>query len=70
MGIIIDIIKINFFILANHFSAVKELNNELNRRLYNLNENVFTAEIIKINLSTFYDYIYLMIEVKLKIKDF
>jgi hypothetical protein len=63
-------IKINFFISANHLLAVEELDNRLNGRPFKLNENIFIAELIKINLFTPYNHIYLMIEIKFKIKEY
>jgi hypothetical protein len=62
--------KINSFILTNHPPAVEKLNNGLDGRPSKLSENMSTAELIKINFSTFYSYIYLIIEVKFKIGDF
>jgi hypothetical protein len=62
--------KINLFILVNHPPAVKKLNNGLNGNSFKLNENIFIAELIKINFSTSYSHIYLMIEVRFKIEDF
>jgi hypothetical protein len=62
--------KINFLISANYSSAVKELDNGLNERLFKLNGDIFIAELIKINFFTPYDYIYLMIEVRLKIREY
>jgi hypothetical protein len=67
MEITINIIKINFFISVNYFPAVKKLDNGLNERLFKLNKNIFTAELIKINFSIPYNYAYLMIEIRLKI---
>jgi hypothetical protein len=63
-------IKVNPFILINYSPAVEKLNNGLNGRSFKLNENIFTAKLIKINFSTPYNYIYLIIEVRLKIRDF
>jgi hypothetical protein len=62
-------IKINLFILTNYFSAVEELDNGLNERSFKLNENIFIVKLIKINFSTFHDYIYLIIKIKIKIED-
>jgi hypothetical protein len=67
---IINMIKINPFISANHSPAVKKLDNGLNGCLFKLSENIFIAGLIKINFSTLYDYAYLIIEVRLKIGDF
>jgi hypothetical protein len=67
MGTIINIMKINSFISANHFFAVEKLDNGLNGCSFKLNENIFTVGLIKINFFTPYGYIYLMIEVRLKI---
>jgi uncharacterized protein YkvS len=66
---IINIIKINFFILANYPPAVEKLNNGLDGRLFKLNENIFIVKLIKINFFTFYGYTYLIIEVRFKIRD-
>jgi hypothetical protein len=66
---IINIIKINPFISTNYLPAVEKLDNELNGRSSKLNENIFTAKLIKINFSTPYNYVYLIIEVKFKIED-
>jgi hypothetical protein len=66
---IIDVIKINPFISTTYFPAVEKLNNRLNGYPFTLNENIFTAKLIKINLSTSYNHAYLMIEVRLKIED-
>jgi hypothetical protein len=49
VGMTINMIRINFFISANHSPAVEKLNNGLNGRLLKLNEDIFTAELIKIN---------------------
>jgi hypothetical protein len=62
-------IKINPFTSVNHPPAVEKLYNGLNRRLFKLNENISTAELIKINFSTSYSYIYLIIEIKFKIRN-
>jgi hypothetical protein len=43
---IVNMIKINHFILANHPPAVEKLNNGLDGRLSKLNEDIFTAELI------------------------
>jgi hypothetical protein len=67
---IINIMKINSFTSVNYLLAVEELGNGLNGRLFKLNENTSTAELIKINFSTPYDYIYLMIEIRFKIKKY
>jgi hypothetical protein len=69
MGIIIDIMKVNLFILINYLSAVEKLDNGLDGRLFKLNENISIAELIKINFSTPYGHAYLIIEVRLKIGD-
>jgi hypothetical protein len=61
--------RIILFISANHFPAVEKLNNGLNERSSKLNENIFIVKLIKINLFTSHDYIYLMIEIKFKIED-
>jgi hypothetical protein len=70
MGIIINILKVNLLILTNHPPAVKELDNGLDGRLFKLNENIFIAKLIKINLFTFYGHTYLIIKVKFKIGNF
>jgi hypothetical protein len=62
-------IRINSFILANYLLAVEKLNNGLNEYLSKLNEDILTAELIKINFSISYNYVYLIIEVKFKIGD-
>jgi hypothetical protein len=67
---IINIIRINFFILINHSLAVEELGNGLNGRLSKLSGNISTAELIKINFFTPHGYAYLMIEVRLKIREY
>jgi hypothetical protein len=41
--------KINLFILTKYFPAVEKLDNGLNGRLFKLNEDIFTAKLIKIN---------------------
>jgi hypothetical protein len=69
MGTIINIIKINFFILINYFPAVEKLNNGLNEYSSKLNGDMFTTELIKINFFTPHDHIYLMIEIKFKIRE-
>jgi hypothetical protein len=66
VGTIISIIRINLFISVNYFPAVEKLNNGLDGRSFKLNENIFTAELIKINFSRL-SHTYLMIEVRLKI---
>jgi hypothetical protein len=70
MGTIINVIKVNFLILVNYFPAVEELDNGLNGRLFKLNEGILTVELIKINFFTPYSYIYLIIEVRLKIGEY
>jgi hypothetical protein len=65
----INIMRINFFISANHSSAVKKLDNGLDEYLFKLSESIFTVKFIKKNFSTFHDYIYLIIEVRFKIRD-
>jgi hypothetical protein len=70
MGRIINMIKINPLILINYPLAVKKLNNELNGRLFKLSGNISTAKLIKINLSTPYGYIYLIIEIRFKIREY
>jgi hypothetical protein len=70
MGTIINIIKINSLISINHPLAVEELDNGLNEYLSKLNENILTAELIKINFSTPYNHIYLIIEIRFKIKEY
>jgi hypothetical protein len=67
MGTIIDIMKINFLILVNHFFAVEELGNGLNGYSFKLSGNIFIVGLIKINFFTPYGYIYLMIEIRFKI---
>jgi hypothetical protein len=67
---IIKIIKINFLISINYLSAVEELDNGLNEYSIKLNESILTAELIKITFSTPHNYIYLMIEVRLKIGEY
>jgi hypothetical protein len=69
MRMTINIIKINLFISVNHSPAVEKLNNGLNERSFKLNENRFIAELIKINFFMFHDHIYLIIEIRFKIKD-
>jgi hypothetical protein len=70
MKTIINIIKINFLILANHLPAVKKLDNGLNGRLFKLNESIFIAKLIKINFSTPHNHAYLIIEIKFKIRGY
>jgi hypothetical protein len=70
MGTTINMIKINFLILINHSFAVEELDNGLDRYSFKLSENIFTAGLIKINFSTPYNYIYLIIEVRFKIEEY
>jgi hypothetical protein len=70
VGTTIDIMRINFLILINHPLAVEELDNGLDGRPFKLNESIFIAELIKINFSTPYSYIYLMIEVRFKIGEY
>jgi hypothetical protein len=65
----INIIKINLFISVNHSPAVEKLNNGLNGRSFKLSENIFIAELIIINFLTFHDHIYLIIEIRFKIRD-
>jgi hypothetical protein len=67
VGTIINIMKIIFLILINYFLAVKKLDNGLNERSFKLSGNISIAKLIKINLSTPHNYIFLMIEVRLKI---
>jgi hypothetical protein len=62
-------IRINFFILINYPPAVEKLNNGLNERLFKLNKNIFTVKLIKINFSTSHNHTYLIIVVKLKIRN-
>jgi hypothetical protein len=42
----------------------------LNGRSFKLNEDISIAELIKINFSTLYNYIYLIIEVRFKIEKY
>jgi hypothetical protein len=70
VGTIINIIRINLFILINYLLAVEELDNGLNEYPSKLNENISTAELIKTNLSTPHDYAYLIIEIRLKIEKY
>jgi hypothetical protein len=70
MGTIINMIKINFLILANYSFAVEKLDNGLDGRLFKLSGNILIAELIKINFFTPHNYIYLMIEVRLKIEEY
>jgi hypothetical protein len=65
----INIMKVNFFISINHSPAVEKLNNGLNGYSFKLNENISTVKLIKINLFTSYNHAYLIIEIKLKIRD-
>jgi hypothetical protein len=65
---IINIIRVNFFISANYLPAVEKLNNGLNGRPFKLNENISTAKLIKINFSTFHNYIYLVIKLDSRLK--
>jgi hypothetical protein len=65
----ISVIKINPFISINYPPAVKKLDNGLNEYLFKLNEDISTTKLIKINFSTLYGYIYLMIEIRFKIGD-
>jgi hypothetical protein len=67
VGTIINMIRINFFILTNHSPAVEKQNNGLNGRPFKLSENIFIAGLIKINLFTSYGHAYLIIEVRFKI---
>jgi hypothetical protein len=62
--------KVNFFISVNYSPAVEKLNNGLNGRSFKLNEDISIAELIKINFSTLYNYIYLIIEVRFKIEKY
>jgi hypothetical protein len=64
---IINMMRVNPFISVNYSSAVEKQNNGLNGYLFKLNENIFTAKLIKINFFTSYNYIYLIIEVRFKI---
>jgi hypothetical protein len=66
---IINVMRINFFILINYSPAVEKLDNGLNERLFKLSENISTVELIKINFFASYNYIYLKIEVRFKIRD-
>jgi hypothetical protein len=66
MGTIINMIRINFLISANYLLVVEKLNNGLNGRLFKLSGSMPIVELIKINLFTSYNHIYLMIEVKFK----
>jgi hypothetical protein len=70
VGTIINILKINFLISANYLLAVKKLDHGLDGRSSKLNGNISVAELIKINLSTSYGYVYLMIEVRFKIGEY
>jgi hypothetical protein len=67
---IINMMKINFFILVNYSPAVEKLNNELHECLFKLSEDIFTVGLIKINFFILYNYTYLIIEVRFKIEDF
>jgi hypothetical protein len=67
MRTIINMIRINSFISVNYLPAVEKLDNGLDGRLFKLNEDMPTVELIKINFSTSYSYIYLIIEVRFKI---
>jgi hypothetical protein len=62
--------KINFLISINYFLAVEKLDNGLNGRLSKLNGNIFIVKLIKTNFFTPYGYIYLIIEVRLKIGEY
>jgi hypothetical protein len=62
--------RINFFILINYSPVVEKLDNELNERLFKLSEGISIAKLIKINFSTPHNYIYLIIEVRLKIEEY
>jgi hypothetical protein len=70
IGTIIDIIKINSFILINYLSPVKKLGNGLNGRLFKLSEDIFIVGLIKINFFTPYNYIYLIIKIRFKIGEY
>jgi hypothetical protein len=70
MKIIIDIIRINPLISINHFFAVEKQNNGLNGRPFKLSESILIIGLIKINLSTPYNYAYLIIEIRFKIGNF
>jgi hypothetical protein len=70
MGTIINVIRINFLISVNYPLAVEELDNGLNGRPSKLSENIFIAGLIKINLSMSYGYIYLIIEIRLRIGEY
>jgi hypothetical protein len=67
MGIIINMIKINLLISANHPPAVKKMNNGLNGRPFKLSGNILIVKLIKINLFTSHSRAYLMIEVRFEI---
>jgi hypothetical protein len=69
MGMTINIMKINLFILINYSPAVEKLDNGLDGRLFKLNEDIFTVKLIKINFSTFYGHAYLIIEIRFRIRD-
>jgi hypothetical protein len=70
MRTIINIIRINSFILVNYSLTVEKLDNGLNGRPPKLNGNILTAGLIKTNFSTPYNYTYLMIEVRFKIGEY
>jgi hypothetical protein len=70
MGTIIDMMRINFLILVNYSLAVEELDNGLNGYSFKLSGSIFIAKLIKINFFTPYGYIYLIIEVRFKIKEY
>jgi hypothetical protein len=70
METIIKIIKVNSFISANHSPVVEELGNGLDGYSFKLSGNISTAGLIKINLSTPYGHTYLIIEVRLKIREY
>jgi uncharacterized protein YkvS len=61
--------KINSLISVNHSFAVEKLDNGLDGRLFKLNENIFIVKLIKINFFTPYSHIYLMIEIRFKIRE-
>jgi hypothetical protein len=63
-------IRINFLILINYPPAVKELDNGLNEYLFKLNGDISTVKLIKINFSTSYNHIYLIIKIKFKIREY
>jgi hypothetical protein len=70
VGIIINMMKVNLLILINYFPVVEKLDNGLNGRPFKLNGDIFIAKLIKINFSTSYSHIYLMIEVRFKIREY